>query len=160
MHQDHLEDLLSHRLLGPCSVWFSRSELGLKNLHLTNSHIRLIWLVWGTTLWKSQHLRDHFSSKNEERSPWNKFKLSKLNLGFPCGSAGNESTHNVGDLGSIPGLERSPREVKGYPLQYSGLENSMDCSPWGHKESVRQDWATFKDLIRKLAYDSHFFRDQ
>ena len=45
-------------------------------------------------------------------------------LGFPCGSAGKESTCNAGDLGSIPGLERSPGEGKGYPLQYSGLETS------------------------------------
>ena len=160
MHQNHLEHLLSHRLLGPCSVWFSRSELGLKNLHLTSSHIRLMWQVWGTTLWKSQHLRDHCSSKNEERSPRNKFKLSKLSLGFPCDSAGKESIHSAGDLGSIPGLGRSPTEGKGYPLQYSGLENSVDCSPWDHKESVRHDWVTFKDLIWKIAYDSHFFRDQ
>ena len=48
-------------------------------------------------------------------------------LGLPCGSAGKESTCNVRDLGSIPGLRRSPQEGKGYPLQYSGLENSMDC---------------------------------
>ena len=48
-------------------------------------------------------------------------------LGFLCGSAGKESACNVGDLGSIPGLERSPEEGKGYPLQCSGLENSMDC---------------------------------
>ena len=48
-------------------------------------------------------------------------------LGFPCGSAGKESTCNAGDLVSIPGLGRSPAEGKGYPLQYSGLENSMDC---------------------------------
>ena len=41
----------------------------------------------------------------------------------------------MGDLGLIPGLGRSPGEGKGYPLQYSGLENSMDCSPWDHKES-------------------------
>ena len=40
----------------------------------------------------------------------------------------------MGDLGSIPGLGRSPGEGKGYPLQYSSLENSMDCSPWSHKE--------------------------
>ena len=44
-----------------------------------------------------------------------------------CGSAGKESTHNAGDLGSIPGLGRSSGEGKGYPLYYSGLENSMDC---------------------------------
>ena len=43
-----------------------------------------------------------------------------------CGSAGKESACNAGDLGSIPGLGRSPGEGKGYPLQYSGLENSMD----------------------------------
>ena len=47
--------------------------------------------------------------------------------GFPCGSAGEESACNVGNLGSIPGLGRSPGEGKGYALQYSGLENSMDC---------------------------------
>ena len=45
---------------------------------------------------------------------------------FPCNSDGKESTCNVGDLGSIPGLGRSAGEGKGYPLQYSGLENSMD----------------------------------
>jgi len=48
-------------------------------------------------------------------------------LGFPGGSAGKESACNVRDLGSIPRLGRSPGEGKGYPLQYSGLENSMDC---------------------------------
>ena len=45
----------------------------------------------------------------------------------PCGSAGKESTHNVGDLGLIPGLEKFPGERKGKILQYSCLENSMDC---------------------------------
>ena len=44
-----------------------------------------------------------------------------------CGSAGHESVCNVEDLGLTPGLGRSPREGKGYTLQYSGLENSMDC---------------------------------
>jgi len=43
--------------------------------------------------------------------------------GFPCGSAGKESAYNAGDLGSIPGSERSPGEGKGNPLRYSGLEN-------------------------------------
>ena len=52
---------------------------------------------------------------------------------FPCGSAGKESACNAGDLGLIPGLGRFPREGKGYPLQYSGLENSIDYSPWGTK---------------------------
>ena len=47
-------------------------------------------------------------------------------LGFSGGSAGKESTCNVGDLGLIPGLGRSPEEGKGYPLQYYDLENSTD----------------------------------
>ena len=48
-------------------------------------------------------------------------------MGFPCGLAGKESACNAGDPGSIPGLGRYPGEGKGYPLQYSGLENSTDC---------------------------------
>ena len=48
-------------------------------------------------------------------------------LSFPCGSAGKESACNAEDLGLIPGLGRFPGEGKGYPLQYSGLENLMDC---------------------------------
>ena len=48
-------------------------------------------------------------------------------LGFPGGSADKESDCSVGDLGSIPGLGRSPGEENSYPLQYSGLENAMDC---------------------------------
>ena len=48
-------------------------------------------------------------------------------MGFPGGSAGKESACSTGDLGSIPGLRRSPGEGKGYSLQYSGLEISMDC---------------------------------
>ena len=45
----------------------------------------------------------------------------------PCGSAGKESAYNAGDLGLIPELGRSSGGGKGYPLQYSGLENVMDC---------------------------------
>jgi len=56
-------------------------------------------------------------------------------LGFPCGSAGKESACNTGDLGSIPGLGRFPVEEKGYPLQYSGPENSMDYAVHGLAKS-------------------------
>ena len=49
-------------------------------------------------------------------------------MGFPSVSAGKDATCSAGDLGSIPGLGRSPGEGKGYPLYYPGLENSMDCS--------------------------------
>ena len=58
---------------------------------------------------------------------WRRDKLpTPVFLSFPCGSAGKESACNEGDLGSIPGFGRSPGEGKGYPLQYSGLESSMD----------------------------------
>ena len=56
-------------------------------------------------------------------------------LGFPCGSAGKESAWNEGKLGLIPELGRSPGEGKGYPLQYSGLENSMDYTVHGVAKS-------------------------
>ena len=56
-------------------------------------------------------------------------------VGFPCSSAGKESTCNAGDLGLIPGLRRSPGEGNGYSLQYSGLENSMDCIVHGVAKS-------------------------
>ena len=52
-------------------------------------------------------------------------------MGFPSGSDGKECASNAGDLGSIPGLGRCPGEGNGYPLQYSGLENSMDCIVYG-----------------------------
>ena len=53
-----------------------------------------------------------------------------LYMSFPGGSDDKESFWNVGDLGLIPGLARSPGERNGYSLQYSGLENSMDRGAW------------------------------
>ena len=67
-------------------------------------------------------------------------------MGFPGGSDGKESTCNVGDLGSIPGLGRSTGIGHGSPLQCSCLENphgqrSLEgCNPWGHKESNTTEW--------------------
>ena len=61
-------------------------------------------------------------------------------MGFPCGSVGKESACHVGDLGSVPGLGRSPGGGHGNPLQYSGLENPPGLkslagySPWTRKE--------------------------
>ena len=57
-------------------------------------------------------------------------------MGFPDSSAGEESACNAGDPGSIPGSGRSPADGQGYPLQYSGLENSMDCIVYG----VTRSW--------------------
>ena len=61
---------------------------------------------------------------------------------FPCGSVGKETTCNVGDLGLIPGLGRSLGEGKGCPLQYSDLENSMDCIVHG----VAKSWTRLSNI--------------
>ena len=55
---------------------------------------------------------------------------ASLTKKFECGSAGKESALNAGDLGSIPGLERSPGEGSGDPLQYTYLENPVDRGAW------------------------------
>ena len=63
--------------------------------------------------------------------PWRRNRLpTPVFLGFPGASDGKEPACNAGDLGLIPGLGRSPREGNGYPLQNSGLENSMDRGGW------------------------------
>ena len=59
-------------------------------------------------------------------------------MGFPDSSVGKESTYNARDMGSIPGLGRSTGEGIGYPLQYFGLENSMDCIVHGVTNSQTQ----------------------
>ena len=59
-------------------------------------------------------------------------------MGFTGGSTGKESACNVGDLGLIPGLGRSPGEGQGYPLQHSDLENSMNCIVHGVAKSRTQ----------------------
>ena len=71
-----------------------------------------------------------------------KFIVLYCAKGFPGGSAGKESTCSSGDLGSLPELGRSPREGKGYPLQYSGLENSMDHTVHG----IAKSWTWLKWL--------------
>jgi len=63
-------------------------------------------------------------------------------LGFPGGSAGKELTCNVGDLGLIPGLGRSPGKGKGHPLLYHGLENSMDFTV----HDVAKSWTQLSDF--------------
>ena len=82
--------------------------------------------------------------------------LLYISIGFHGGSGGKESACNAGDLSSIPGLESSPGEGKGYPLQYSGLENSMDSVAWwgavNGSQRVRRNWATntFTSLFHRL----------
>ena len=75
--------------------------------------------------------------------------------GFRGSSAGKESTCHAGDLGAIPGLGRSPGEGKGYPLQYSGLENFMDCTVHGVTKSRTRlndfHFTSFKNQISRRA---------
>ena len=80
---------------------------------------------------------------------WRRDRLpTPLFLGFHSGSAGKESASNVGNLGLIPGLGRSPGEGKGYPFQYSGLENSIDCIYHGVAKSRTQ--------LRNFHFHNHF----
>ena len=79
-------------------------------------------------------------------------------LGFSAGSAGKESSYNVGDLGVIPGLGRSPGEGKGYPLQCSCLGESPWTEEPGRLQSTRpqrvgHDWAA------KNSTEETFFKD-
>ena len=72
-------------------------------------------------------------------------------MDFPGGSDGKESACNVGDLDSIPGLGWFPGEGKGYPFQYSGLENSMDCvSLWDKKEQRQREEPVCACLVTLL----------
>ena len=79
---------------------------------------------------KESEMTQQLNNNNKQ-----KISIHKDERGFPCGTASKESTCNVGDLGSISGLGKSPGEGKGYPLQYSGLENSMDCIVYGVTKS-------------------------
>ena len=74
----------------------------------------------------------------------------KKGLPPPCGSAGKESACNAGDPGWIPGLGRFPGEGKGYPLQDSGLENSMDCKPWGCEELDMTEQLSLNRSYRRI----------
>ena len=71
-----------------------------------------------------------------------KARGADLITGFPDSSAGIEYNCNVGDLGLIPGLRRSPEEENSYPFQYPGLENSMDCIVHG----VAKSWTRLSDF--------------
>ena len=102
------------RSTGPCSVSRTLTPVGNPEIQVFSS----LWVSHvGYGIWlycESTPSTFHFGS----------FFMS---LGFPCGSVGKESTCSVRDLGLIPGLGRFPGEGNRYPLQYSGLENSMNC---------------------------------
>ena len=106
------------------------------SLCLNNVNTILLHPRWWKRMVRGKVLRDRLGmcpnyKKNHWpfTSSWGGSKITGVYwlVGFPDSSVGKESACNVGDLGLIPGLGRSPGEGQGYPLQYSGLENSMDC---------------------------------
>ena len=117
----------------PLSSWLSRQEYwsGLPwppSGGLPNSGIEPTFLT-------SPMLASGFFTTN---TTWKAPPYRHTSHRFPGGSAGKQSACNAGDLGSIPGLGRSPREEKDYPLRYSGLENSMDSLVHGVTKSRTQ----------------------
>ena len=99
----------------------------------------LMWYITLIDLWilkKSLHSWD-ISCLSMMCDPFNVLMNCWIHF-FPCGSDGKESVCSAGDLGLIPWLGRSPREGKGYPLQCSGLDNSMDCIVHGVAKSRTQ----------------------
>ena len=113
---------------------------------------------WISPSWEfSREFLKYWLSSKREDIHWRRDRLSTpVFLDFLCGLAGKESTCNLGDLGLIPGLGRSPGEWKGYPLQYSGLENSTDSIVHGVAESDTTEWLSlsplFKDNILSLIF--------
>ena len=132
-------------ILPPTDCMILAKSLKLKNKQ-TNKKKQL------PHLWSLQHRRPCFDSW-VRKIHWRSDRLlTPVFLGFPGGSDGKWSTCNAWDLGSIPGLGRSPGKGKGYPV-----ENSMDrgagrlYSPWGRKESdMTEQLSLFFSLREKL----------
>ena len=136
------EDKLGQRPVQPREPSTPVSSVVLRtSLHETSPMSSTFWLLllaykslMSLNIWEAVYARHcirHLEHTTDLPSP----KLSSSRWGFPGGSAGKESACNAGDLGLIPGLARSPREGSGYPLEYSGLENSMDSLVHGVTES-------------------------
>ena len=105
-------------------------------IYLVNCSLRLFTNVLAKNNLKYFDYGKFQMYKSRQNSIINSFyPFPNFSFIFPDSSVGKESACNAGDLGSIPGLGRSPGEGKGYPLQYSGLENSMDCIIHGVAQS-------------------------
>ena len=129
-----------HLIMNQCNF---KAYIGRNDTQATSSsHISGFWKgIWDT----------YFISNELSDWGWSDCLISQLHAlmpginnvsCFPGGSVSKESTCNAGHLDSIPGLGRSPAEGKGYPLQYSGLENPMDYTSV-ESQTAGHDWATF-----------------
>ena len=128
---------------------FMSTELVMLSNHLTFCHPLLLLLSIFPSIRVFSHelaLCIRWPKSWSLVSPSNEY-LGLISLGLPLWLSCKEPACNVGDLGLIPGLERSPGEGKGYPLQYSGLENSMDCIVHGgRKKSDMIEWLSLTPL--------------
>ena len=126
------------RIRGSEHFWRQRCKMGLKIRGLVESlhkeHLDFQIPPPPHFLWHPPSHPTPNSGKRQEMF----LEKTRDSMGFPISSAGKESTYNAGDLGSIPGLGRSPGEGRGYPLQYSSPENSLDCIVHGVAKS--QTW--------------------
>ena len=89
------------------------------------AQLNVLWDPWLNPGAEKEH-----EGKKKNKQNWWKLEKSRIQLGFPGGSDGNDFTWNAGDLGSTPGSGRSTGEGNGNPFQYSCLENSMDRAAW------------------------------
>ena len=136
-------------------VWLKSEKLADKKVHLNyNREIqkRMLWIMDSVTYYGGQYLGAHGPSSKcplilkvisrKDMISQNllvSYNMRSMNKDqFPCSSAGEKSTCNAGHPGSIPGSGRSSGEQIGCPLQYPGLENSMDCIVNGVTKSWTQ----------------------
>ena len=117
------------------TVWYHFTKRQIITVLTSCGEIRSLYTTGGNIKWYNC-LRRHSGSSSDVRHRVMVWPYSFL-CGFPCGLAGKESACNVGDLGWIPRLGRSPGEGKGNPLQCSVLQNSMDCIIHG----VAKSWS-------------------
>ena len=113
-------------------VWFSNT-LSTQVQTTTDS----VWSMHGSVHYAKIEIQSPKPAVSilVQRNKTKEFLSTLTVLGFPDSSVGKESACNAGDPSSIPGSGRSAGERKGYPLQYSGLENSMDCIVYGVSKS-------------------------
>ena len=143
--QGTLKSLLQHQSRWILYCWDTREALS--TLKALSSMLAYLYLQFSTPFRDSliaqlvknlPSMRRPWFDSWVGKIPWRRDRLpTPVFLGFPCGSAGKESACNRGHLGSIPALGKSPGEGKGYPLQYSGLENSVH----GVSKSQTHNWA-------------------
>ena len=146
-----------------CGIWLGVLNVFSRDLVLLYSHVNLggwegLWIHFTCIMAAIRHscpLGSLRKSSVHRQIPWLSFRFPGATE-ILCDSFPDvkESACNVGDLGSIPGLGRSPREGKGYPLQYSGLENSM-FSPWDLKEPDTTERLSLQSLWLHLCFPTY-----